>query len=417
MTILLELLWSLAAVGLALYLGLALTRQTPEEYPERVLPLWFLTATVHWAGHNADLPVLLYIPAGLLLMGVIRLAFHTSVLYSWATAALSLTALETIELQRLAKVPPVIALALLLLPSVFARQGMTLLPEETGLELTGEQRRAVRFDLHMGSILAALAAVQVWLCGLLAAGDHLASGTLWTLLAASAVLCGLLLLFVRLVSFDTVHRVEAVVDKQYQKELLNLMQVIRAQRHDFNSHIQALAGMLDQKNYDEFHAYLTQMLQLTYTMNDILPLHSPAVSAMLNSFREMAVQKRIAMEVSVTDSLEHIPCTVYEINTVISNLLQNAVDEVEGKPKGWIKVSILKRGGKHIVKVTNPCEASPEDISQMFQPGYSTKKSHSGIGLATVERIVTRCGGSVYPEWKDGTLSMIVKLPAFQKYE
>ena len=415
MTALLELLWSLAAVGLALYLGLSLTRQAPEAHPERMLPLWLLAASIHWAGHSAGLSVLLYVPVGLLLMWVVRLAFRASMFYSWAAAALSLTALETIELLRLVKVPPVIALALLLLPAGFARQGTALLPEATGLELTGERRQSVHFDLRMGSVVVALAAVQIWLCGLLAAGGRLAFGTLWLLLAASVVLCGLLLLFIRLVSFDTVHRVEALVDKQYQVELLDLMRVVRAQRHDFNSHIQALAGMLERKNYEEFHVYLTQMLQLTYAMNDILPLHDPAVSAMLNSFREIAVQKRIAMEVSVTDSLEHIPCTAYEINTVISNLLQNAVDEVEGKSDGWIKVSILKRGGKHFVKVTNPCEASPGDISQIFQPGYTTKKSHSGIGLATVERIVTRCGGSVYPEWRDGTLSMIVKLPAIQK--
>ena len=414
MDILLDLLWSLASVGLSLYLGLALTRQTPEKHPAAALPLWFLAAAAHWAGQAAGLSVLLYIPAALLLAVIVRLAFRASTIYAGAAALLSVIALEAGELLRLAKLPPLIVLALYLLAAVFARQGASLLPEDTGLTLTGEQRHAVHFGLHMGSILAALTAVQLWLCGLLAAGDRLEHTALWTLLAASAALCGLLLLFIRFVSFGTIQRVEAVIDKQYQAELLNLMQVIRSQRHDFNIHIQSLAGMLERENYAECRAYLTQMLQLTNAMNDILPLHDPAVSAMLNSFREIAVQKHIPMDVSIADDLEHMPCTVYEINTIIGNLLQNAIDETEGKPDGWIKVSILKRGGKHIVKVTNPCAASLKEISRIFEPGYSTKPSHSGIGLATVERIVTRCGGAVHPEWKDGALSMIVRLPAIQ---
>ncbi len=71
------------------------------------------------------------------------------------------------------------------------------------------------------------------------------------------------------------------------------------------------------------------MVKTTTVMNDMLPLHDPVVSAMINSFRGLAAQKGIELQVAISNDLDHIPCTIYEINTIIGNLIQNAVDEVE----------------------------------------------------------------------------------------
>ncbi len=73
---------------------------------------------------------------------------------------------------------------------------------------------------------------------------------------------------------------------------------------------------------------------------------------------------------------------------------------------------MLKRGGDHIIKVTNPCSQDAEAFRNCFRPGYTTKQSHEGIGLATVMRIVTRYHGVVFPEFDDGVVSFIVRLAA-----
>ena len=60
-----------------------------------------------------------------------------------------------------------------------------------------------------------------------------------------------LLVVARRLSFGAMERIEAMIDKQYQTELVNFMQIIRSQRHDFNFHMQAISGMIEGGRYQE----------------------------------------------------------------------------------------------------------------------------------------------------------------------
>lgn len=62
-------------------------------------------------------------------------------------------------------------------------------------------------------------------------------------------------------------------------------------------------------------------------------------------------------------------------------------------------------------KVTNPCDRAADTFRDCFKPGYTTKQSHEGIGLAAVMRIITKYHGTVFPEFLDGSVSFVVQLP------
>ncbi len=300
-----------------------------------------------------------------------------------------------------------IALLVILLILAFAcwYWQLRLLPDPKILLTVQEKKQRRGFYLRMLVILAELCLLNagIWLLPSAKAGLSV------TLLCVG--ICIVFLMVARNLAFDAQKQAEAMIDQKYQAELLGFMQIIRSQRHDFNFHMQAISGMIENKEYDKCDDYIHTMVRKTTAMNDILPIAHPAVSAMLCSFRELAAQKGIALELEIADNLEHIPCTVYEINTVIGNLIQNAIDEVEthSEDKSWIKVMILKRGGIYTVKVTNPCDRDPNDFQNCFHPGISTKHSHEGIGLATVSRIVARHHGSAFLEFGDGTVSFLAQ--------
>lgn len=208
-------------------------------------------------------------------------------------------------------------------------------------------------------------------------------------------------------------RIETLIDKQYQKEVQAFMEVIRSQRHDFNFHLQAISGLLNDEHYMECKDYVNTMVKDASSMNDVLYLYHPAIGAMLNAFRELAARKGIQLKILIYYNLENIPCTVYETNKILGNLIQNAIDEVEQhlNDSAWIEVMILKRSGNSVFRVSNKMYGDKERFANIFNLGYSTKSSHEGIGLNTVKKFSGKYDGTVYTEFEDDIIHFIVQIP------
>lgn len=300
---------------------------------------------------------------------------------------------------------------------------LSLFPEESAALNLADRVQQCRLRFCLWKLLAEYVLYGCWLAFLLWAGSawhlpgHLSGQMPFAAAAAAAVLAAVFLLFLLWngrQSVETAYeRIETLVDRQYQAELLNFMQVIRAQRHDFNIHLQAVVGMIENGRYDDCAAYVREMTRNAERLNDVLPLDNPIIGAQINAFQEIAAVRQIRLETQILNELKDLPCTIYEANIVLGNLLQNAIDEVGGREEGcrWIKLLTMKRSRRHIIKVSNPCDRQPEEYQDIFRAGYTTKQSHEGIGLASVRKIVSKYGGVVYLEHDPGVVHFIVKIP------
>ncbi len=103
----------------------------------------------------------------------------------------------------------------------------------------------------------------------------------------------------------------------------------------------------------------------------------------------------------------------YEMNTIIGNLLKNAIEEVRDKDPDlrYIRLILMHRSRHTVVRVSNPCDKREEELSPIFSLGYTTKKAHEGIGLVAVKKICSKYGGTVYIEVGEGVLHVIAKIP------
>lgn len=102
-----------------------------------------------------------------------------------------------------------------------------------------------------------------------------------------------------------------------------------------------------------------------------------------------------------------------ELNQVWTNLLDNAIDAVDGK--GKICVSTSLEDNQVVVEIVDNGPGIPADVqSRMFQPFFTTKSVGSGTGLGLVisNRIVAdRHGGEIEFESKPGETRFRVRLP------
>ncbi len=233
------------------------------------------------------------------------------------------------------------------------------------------------------------------------------------------IFCVFIFIFVILLSLNkillsyAVAVVEANIDKNYRKDVNEFIRTLRAQRHDFNFHIESILGMIETGNYEACRNYLMSMLNETKSIAEVMPLKEPAVSALLYTLKETAAAKGIKINYFIYYDMSNINCSFYEINKVLGNLIKNAIDEVlnNNTIEGWINVTILERRNHCIIRVENPIKDIELSTDKFFSYGYSTKINHTGIGLNTVKKIVTDCSGTIFIELDENIITFIVQIP------
>jgi signal transduction histidine kinase len=101
-----------------------------------------------------------------------------------------------------------------------------------------------------------------------------------------------------------------------------------------------------------------------------------------------------------------------ELNQVWTNLIDNAIDAVDGR--GSIAVRAYVEGTRVVVEVVDDGPGIPRAAQvHVFEPFYTTKDTGAGtgLGLAIVRRIVTDHGGEVFLQSEPGKTCFIVRLP------
>jgi signal transduction histidine kinase len=99
---------------------------------------------------------------------------------------------------------------------------------------------------------------------------------------------------------------------------------------------------------------------------------------------------------------------------VLMNLLSNACDALEGKPKDdrWIQIECQSDQGQMVLRFTNGGPPIDETkIAALFQEGWSSKGSKGyGLGLAISQRIVQRYHGFIRLDKEAKHPSFVLKL-------
>jgi signal transduction histidine kinase len=110
--------------------------------------------------------------------------------------------------------------------------------------------------------------------------------------------------------------------------------------------------------------------------------------------------------------LPRIPGRGGELNEVWTNLIDNAIDAVDGR--GSIIVRAYVEGARVVVEVVDDGPGIPRAAQvHLFEPFYTTKDigSGTGLGLAIVRRIVTDHAGEVFVRSEPEETCFTVRLP------
>ena len=102
-----------------------------------------------------------------------------------------------------------------------------------------------------------------------------------------------------------------------------------------------------------------------------------------------------------------------QINRLLTNLIQNAIQSVPENKKAEIEIQTRDSDGKVIVSVKDNGTGIAESmVDKIFTPNFTTKTSGTGLGLAMCKGIVEKLDGRIWFETKENEYTIFyVELP------
>jgi signal transduction histidine kinase len=153
-----------------------------------------------------------------------------------------------------------------------------------------------------------------------------------------------------------------------------------------------------------------------YTHMDRAETQSMDLRDGLESTLTMLTHKLKRGEVTVVrdydPDLPRIVAHPSQLNQVWTNLIDNAIDAVDGR--GTIRLRTCRAGDEAVVEVIDDGAGVPADLqSRIFEPFFTTKEvgAGTGLGLDIVRRIVENHHGQVRLTSEPGETTFQVRLP------
>lgn len=125
----------------------------------------------------------------------------------------------------------------------------------------------------------------------------------------------------------------------------------------------------------------------------------------------------LSTEVNLVKSGLFIEADKSHLNRIFTNLIQNALQSVDGNQKVKIVINEKVEGDDVIISIEDNGTGIDEDIrTKIFTPNFTTKTSGTGLGLAMSKRMTEQAKGKIWFETKPGKgTRFYVKFPLIKQ--
>ncbi len=135
----------------------------------------------------------------------------------------------------------------------------------------------------------------------------------------------------------------------------------------------------------------------------------------INSAADLYQHHQVDITVQYTGEECYVPADKKQLLRAFNNLIQNAVQAVEKRENGWIRIDIAREEGNYRVCITdNGSGITEEQAVKIFSPSFTTKSSGTGLGLAMVKSILSTIGATIAFESRAGEgTTFFLRIPVY----
>lgn len=133
-----------------------------------------------------------------------------------------------------------------------------------------------------------------------------------------------------------------------------------------------------------------------------------------------AEENDIKVSIEVAGDVPQVLADAESLRSIFTNLLINGLQAIDGEGGELsIHLSAEQMGHAAHIEITDTGRGiAPDNISQVFEPYFSTKETGTGLGLAIVKKAIDDHGGTISVKSKQGSgTTFIITLPTERKDE
>ena len=191
----------------------------------------------------------------------------------------------------------------------------------------------------------------------------------------------------------------------------HMMGALRSNTHEFMNKLHVILGLLRIGAADEAEKYITGIArEQTEVIGPVVQkIENKTVAALIlgkmSRCRELNIDFRLDKSSFVPSNSTFLTSNAFV--TVIGNLLENAIEAINAKPKeqGVRELSLLIHEDERSLMITVDDSGegmTPEEIERVRQGGYSSKGQYRGTGTRLIRSILEASGGEMQIDSEKG---------------
>jgi len=241
------------------------------------------------------------------------------------------------------------------------------------------------------------------------------------------------LLLLRFISY--INSLTTVYEELRQKEKLVVVgQMAAAIGHEIRNPLSSLKGFtqLQQESYPNTNDFYPIMIQeidrINSIVNDLMYLGKPKeiefeearieeiITYTLSITQQQAERQGVTIETTIAGVLPSFDCDEKQLKQVFLNLLKNAIESMPEGGRILVHVNGVESHKMYISIQDEGCGIADENILNLGEPFFTTKKDGTGLGLMVTNQIIKDHNGELKIESEIGKGTRVkVMLPISHK--
>lgn len=185
--------------------------------------------------------------------------------------------------------------------------------------------------------------------------------------------------------------------KEYTDHLEQEQRKLRKFKHDYQNMLLSLEENLRSSDSQDAKDYLQTFKQYSdnyisesglWMFNDFDNVKTPYLKSILINKTSQATEQGIDVHFECRYDVDQIAMEPYDLVRIVGIAYDNAIEAVRNLDKSHQKINVMvyRTKGQTEITIANPMQIA-ENLTHLKKEGVTTKKGHSGFGLANIEEI------------------------------